>query len=159
MKAEKTVDFHIKTAWYAISRMYNSSAAKVDMSMAVGYVLLNVDKNGTPATKIAPLLGLEPRSLTRMLKTLEEKGWIYRQTDAEDKRVVNVFLTEEGKKKRDFAREGVLEFNEAIHQRVGEEKLQVFFEVMREIQRVVDAENISMRAEALKNKVFGDTTL
>lgn len=159
MKAEKTVDFHIKTAWYAISRMYNSSAAKVDMSMAVGYVLLNVDKNGTPATKIAPLLGLEPRSLTRMLKTLEEKGWIYRQTDAEDKRVVNVFLTEEGKKKRDFAREGVLEFNEAIHQRVGEEKLQVFFEVMREIQRVVDAENISMRAETLKNKVFGDTTL
>ncbi len=159
MKAEKTVDFHIKTAWYAISRMYNSSAAKVDMSMAVGYVLLNVDKNGTPATKIAPLLGLEPRSLTRMLKTLEEKGWIYRQTDAEDKRVVNVFLTEEGKKKRDFAREGVLEFNQAIHQRVGEEKLQVFFEVMREIQRVVDAENISMRAEALKNKVFGDTTL
>ena len=159
MKAEKTIDYHIKTAWYAISRMYNSSAAKAEMSMAVGYVLLNVDKNGTPATKIAPLLGLEPRSLTRMLKTLEEKGWIYRETDAEDKRVVNVFLTEEGKKKRDFARQGVLEFNEAIYQRVGEEKLQTFFEIMREIQRVVDAENISIRADALKAKVFGDSTL
>lgn len=91
MKAEKTVDYHIKTVWYAISRMYNTNAAKADMSMAVGYVLLNIDKNGTPATKIAPLLGLEPRSLTRMLKTLEEKGWIYRKMDEYDKRVVNVF--------------------------------------------------------------------
>lgn len=147
MKAEKTVDYHIKTAWYAISRMYNSNASRAEMSMAVGYVLLNIDKNGTPATKIAPLLGLEPRSLTRMLKTLEEKGWIRRETDQTDKRVVNVFLTEEGKKKRDFARQGVLEFNNVIYQRVGEEKLQVFFDVMKEIQRLVDAENASLRAE------------
>ncbi|MFT4031671.1 MAG: MarR family transcriptional regulator [Siphonobacter sp.] len=149
MKAEETVDYHIKTAWYSISRMYNVNAMKVDMSMAVGYVLLNIDKNGTPATKIAPLLGLEPRSLTRMLKTLEEKGWIRRETDATDRRVVNVFLTDEGKKKRDFARQGVIEFNNAIYQQVGEEKLQVFFDVIKEIQGVVDAENANLRAYPL----------
>ncbi len=148
MKAEKTVDYHIKTVWYAISRMYNTNAAKADMSMAVGYVLLNIDKNGTPATKIAPLLGLEPRSLTRMLKTLEEKGWIYRKMDEYDKRVVNVFLTEEGKLKRDVARQGVLRFNSVLYQRIGEEKLQVFFDTMKEIQRLVDAENNSLRAES-----------
>ena len=73
MKAEKTVDFHIKTSWYAISRMYNTYAAQFDMTMAIGFVLLHIDKEGTSATKIAPALGLEARSLTRMLKTLEDK--------------------------------------------------------------------------------------
>lgn len=138
MKAEETVDYHIKTGWHAISRMYNAYAGQYEMTMAIGYVLLNIDKNGTPATKIAPALGLEPRSLTRMLKSLEEKGWIRRQTDGADKRVVNVFLTEEGKRKRDRARQGVIEFNTIVQQQLTPEQLAVFFETMRTISRVVE---------------------
>ena len=140
MKADKTVDFHIKTGWHAISRMYNAYAAQFDMTMAIGYVLLNIDKNGTPATKIAPALGLEPRSLTRMLKALEEKGWIRRIADDNDKRIVNVFLTDEGKRKRDLARRGVLDFNNNVYGQVNEEKLAVFFEVMQTISKVVEQE-------------------
>lgn len=138
MKAEETVDYHIKTGWHAISRMYNAYAARYDMTMAIGYVLLNIDKNGTPATKIAPALGLEPRSLTRMLKSLEEKGWIRRVADGADKRVVNVYLTEEGKHKRDNARQGVIEFNTLVQQQLTPEQLGAFFETMRTISRVVE---------------------
>jgi DNA-binding MarR family transcriptional regulator len=110
MRKEKTVDFHIKWAWHAISRMYNTYASRrYDMTMAIGYVLLNIDiENGTPATKIGPSIGMEPRSLTRTLKMLEERGWIRRETDETDKRFVKVFLTDEGKKKRELAREGVI---------------------------------------------------
>lgn len=140
MKADKTVDYHIKTGWHAISRMYNAYAAQFDMTMAIGYVLLNIDKNGTPATKIAPALGLEPRSLTRMLKTLEEKRWIRRESDDVDKRIVNVFLTEEGKRKRDLARRGVIDFNSNVYQQVTDDKLAVFFEVMQTISKVVEQE-------------------
>ncbi len=140
MKADKTVDFHIKTGWHAISRMYNAYAAQFDMTMAIGYVLLNIDKNGTPATKIAPALGLEPRSLTRMLKALEEKDWIKRVSDDNDKRIVNVFLTDEGKRKRDLARRGVLDFNNNVYGQVNDEKLAVFFEVMQTISKVVEQE-------------------
>lgn len=43
MKKEKTIDFHIKWCWHAISRMYNVYASQNDMSMAIGYVLLNID--------------------------------------------------------------------------------------------------------------------
>lgn len=139
MKANKTVDYHIKTNWHSISRMYNAFASQYDMTMAIGYVLLNIDKNGTPATRIAPALGLEPRSLTRMLKTLEEKGWIIRISDEEDKRVVNVFLTEEGKKKRDMARKGVIEFNNRVKSVVTESELAVFFETMEKVNKVVEA--------------------
>ena len=150
MKADKTVDYHIKSGWHAISRMYNSYAAPFDMTMAIGYVLLNIDKKkGTPATKIAPALGLEARSLTRMLKSLEDKKWIRREIDEDDRRVVNVYLTEEGKRKRDFARQGVILFNDAIYEKIGEEKLNVFFEVMQNINEIVNNDTANYKAENL----------
>ena len=150
MKADKTVDYHIKSGWHAISRMYNSYAAPFDMTMAIGYVLLNIDKKkGTPATKIAPALGLEARSLTRMLKSLEDKKWIRREIDGDDRRVVNVFLTEEGKKKRDFARQGVILFNDAIYEKIGEEKLNIFFEVMQNINEIVNNDTATYKADNL----------
>lgn len=150
MKADKTVDYHIKSGWHAISRMYNSYAAPFDMTMAIGYVLLNIDKKkGTPATKIAPALGLEARSLTRMLKSLEDKKWIRREIDEDDRRVVNVFLTEEGKRKRDYARQGVILFNDAIYEKIGEEKLNIFFEVMQNINEIVNNDTATYKAENL----------
>lgn len=154
MKADKTVDYHIKSGWHAISRMYNSYAAPFDMTMAIGYVLLNIDRKGTPATKIAPALGLEARSLTRMLKTLEDKKWIRRESDDDDRRVVNVYLTEEGKKKRELAKEGVIAFNNAIYEKIGEEKLAIFFEVMQKVSEVVNIDTATYKAENITEEAI-----
>src|SRR6187549_2155618 len=102
MRREETVDHNIKAAWHSIARMYNQQAGKYDLTMSMGFVLLNINtEEGTPATKIAPLMGLEARSLTRLLKSMEENGLIYRQSDANDKRLVKIFLTKEGKKKKE----------------------------------------------------------
>ncbi|HMR56503.1 MAG TPA: MarR family winged helix-turn-helix transcriptional regulator, partial [Cyclobacteriaceae bacterium] len=77
MKREETVDYHIRSAWHAIARMYNQQALKYGGTMSIGFALLNIDSDkGTPATKIAPLMGLETRSLTRLLKSMEDKGLI-----------------------------------------------------------------------------------
>ena len=134
MRKEKTVDFHIKWAWHSISRMYNTYAAQYDMTMAVGYVLLNIDiEKGTPATKIAPLLGMEPRSLVR--------GLIRREVDGSDKRFVLITLTEAGKAKREQAREGVITFNQIVRENIAPEKLTVFLDVIKEINFLVDSEN------------------
>ena len=100
MKSEETIDFHIRWAWYNISRMYNIKAGKFGGSMAIGYTLLNIDKQGTPSTKLAPKMGMEPRSLTRMIKQLDESGLIKKQSDKNDKRLVRIFLTEKGKQVR-----------------------------------------------------------
>jgi DNA-binding MarR family transcriptional regulator len=81
---------------------------------------------------------MEPRSLTRMLKSLEEKGWIYRETDPVDKRFVNVFLTELGKEKRNFARLGVIEFNNKLSEALSKEQLKTFFEVIQQINEIVE---------------------
>lgn len=139
MKPEETVDYHIKTTWHAISRMYNQLAASFDATMSIGFVLLNIRSDtGTPATKIAPLLGLEARSLTRILKRLEEEGLIYKEPDPVDGRSVLIYLTEEGEKKRRISADVVKNFNSRVYDLIPQEKLDVFFEVMADINKVVD---------------------
>ena len=134
MKKEQTIDYNIKAAWHAIMRMYNQYGADFDITASTGFVLLNIDsEEGTPATKIAPALGMEARSLTRMLKSLEEKGWIYRQPDPVDGRSIRVFLTELGKNKRELSRRAVREFNFQVNERISEREMDVFFKVLNEI--------------------------
>ncbi|NQX92775.1 MAG: MarR family transcriptional regulator, partial [Flavobacteriales bacterium] len=58
MKPEETIDFHIRWAWSKISRMYNVEAAKYGGTMSIGYVLLNIEKDGTPSTKLGPKMGM-----------------------------------------------------------------------------------------------------
>ena len=139
MKKEETVDYPIKSAWHAISRMYNQQAAEEGFTTAIGFVLININsKEGTPATKIAPLIGLETRSLTRMLKTMEEKGLIYKKADPIDKRSVRMFLTEEGKRKKEISVQSVMRFNEQVRAALTEEELADFFGVISKIQKVID---------------------
>ena len=143
MHREETVDYNIKAAWHAISRMYNQQAAMYDATMSMGFVLLTIDvEEGTPATKIAPLMGLEARSLTRLLKTLEEKEIIYRQADDCDKRMVRIYLTKEGKEKREKARQTVLKFNNTVFEQIPKYKLDVFFEVLQDISQIIETNNI-----------------
>lgn len=139
MRREETVDFNIRATWHAIARMYNQQASKYGGTMATGFVLLNIDsEEGAPATKIAPLMGLEARSLTRILKNMEETGLIYREADQNDRRLVRIFLTKEGKKKKEQAREVVLMFNNIVRDRIPASKLNVFFDVLQVINKVVE---------------------
>lgn len=152
MKREETVDYHIKSAWHAISRMYNQQAAKEGFTTAIGFVLININsKEGTPATKIAPMIGLETRSLTRMLKTMEEKELIYKKPDLVDKRSVRIFLTAEGKRKKEISVQTIKSFNEQVREVISEEKLNEFFDVFGKIQTVIDQVQSENEAEIAKS--------
>jgi DNA-binding MarR family transcriptional regulator len=155
MKREETVDFNIKVAWHAISRMYNLYGQDFDVTTSSGFVLLNIDvENGTPATKIAPMVGLESRSLTRILKAMEEKNWIYREKDPEDGRSVRIFLTDLGRDKREVARASVKEFNKRVMEKVSKEELVTFFRIIQHINALAeDKEYILDFVEKLKTEV------
>lgn len=140
MKPEETIDFNIKAAWHGINRMYNQKAEKYGATTSVAIVLLNIHEQGTPATKIAPKLGMETRSLTRTLKTLEGRGMIYRKPDLLDKRVVLIFLTPEGIEKRNEAKQAVIDFNEKIKNALTTEERNTFFNVIGKINQLVEEE-------------------
>lgn len=143
MKPEETIDFPIRWAWHRIARMYNNEALKYDITMSIGYVLLNIDaKEGTPSTKLGPKMGMEPRSLTRTLKSMEEKGLICRKSDEKDRRMVRIMLTELGKEKREVSKETVIKFNLYMQQKIGKTKLKNFFTVLGKINSILDQDEI-----------------
>lgn len=100
-KYTETVDSKLKAAWQLISRMYNAEAVKYGGTIAIGHFLLNIDSHeGSYASDIAPLLGMENTSLSRIISTLEKEKLIIRKSDKEDKRKVKILLTEKEKNKR-----------------------------------------------------------
>lgn len=138
MKPEESIDFHVRWAWYNISRMYNLQASEFGGSMAIGYALLNIEPGGTPSTKLAPKMGMEPRSLTRMIKSLEEKGLITKETDPADKRLVKLFLTKKGKQQRKLAKSVVLTFNDKVYKEIPQEDLETTFRVIAKVNKLID---------------------
>jgi len=142
MKPQQTIDFHLRWLWQKIIRIYNQEASKFGGTMSVGYVLLNIDKDGTPSTKLGPKMGMESRSLTRTLKSMEEKGLIYKTQAENDGRLVLIHLTNDGKKYRDTSREVVLKLNEYVHENIDSDKLETFFEVSKQINELLDNPSI-----------------
>jgi len=94
----------IRSAWHEIARVYNEVAARYGLTLSMGFVLLTLyEEGGTPVTKIAPRMGMEPNSLSRTLKNMEDKALIYRRKDKIDKRKVYICPTEHGKQMRKVA--------------------------------------------------------
>ncbi len=137
-KPEYLLDLDIRLSWHKLSRMYNQRAAQYGMSMSVGFILLHIDKEGTPSTQLGPRMGMEPTSLSRTLKAMEEKGFIRREEDKNDKRIVRIFLTDEGLKARYIARDVVFEFNNKVIERIPKKDIETFERVINVIQDLLD---------------------
>ena len=143
MIKEKSIDHQLRATWQAVAKMYNEQANKHDSTMAMAFVLLNIDyDNGTPSTALGPQMGMEPTSLSRILKTMEEKGAIYREKNPEDGRGVLIKLTDYGKDKREISKVTVIKFNDAVKASVSETKLNHFFEVMDNINELISKRDI-----------------
>ncbi len=145
MQKEQTIDHALRATWQAVAKMYNEVAGKFDSTMATAFVLLNVDvEQGTPSTALGPLMGMEPTSLSRILKNMDEKGFIYREKNPEDGRSVLIKLTKLGIEKRTTSREHVIQFNETVKKNISKEKIKNFFEVTETINKLI-----------IDKKVFG----
>lgn len=143
---KRAIGFDIKMAWLAISRMYNAEAKVQEITTNSGFVLLHIDEEeGTPATKIAPLMGMEARSLTRMLNRLEQQGLIMRKDDKFDRRMVRIFLTPKGLEMKAHAKKVVLDFNSKVYGSIPEEKLSTFFEVIDQLHDIIKLKSFENR--------------
>ena len=150
---DKTIDYVLRATWQDVSRMYNEEAAKYDATMATGFALLSIDKeDGTPSTALGPRMGMEATSLTRTLKTMEEKGLIFRKKNPDDGRGVLLYLTPFGKEKRELSKNTVLKFNETVKQHVSEEKLAHFMEVAEIINELILEKSIFTTPENESNE-------
>jgi MarR family transcriptional regulator, organic hydroperoxide resistance regulator len=150
---DKTIDYVLRTTWLAVNKMYNEEASKFDSTMATGFTLLNIDpEEGTPSTALGPKMGMEATSLSRILKTMEERGLIKRKPNPQDGRGVLIHLTEFGKEKREYSRERVLTFNDTVRKNISEEKISHFYEVAEMINELISNKKIYNQKEISNSK-------
>ena len=131
----------IRSSWIELFKFYNDQASKEGGTLSMAFVLLTInEKYGSPVTKIAPRMNMEPNSLSRILKSLEEKGYVLKRKNSEDKRKVYVSLTESGLKLRDMASEKLFALEKVIKAKVSNSDLRSFFTVLDIISDILDSE-------------------
>lgn len=133
----ENLDLILKQTWLAVSKMYSDLAHDYDATTVQALTLLKIDpKEGTRSTNLGPKMAIEPTSLTRIIKLLEDNGYIYKEKTTADKREVIIKLTEKGINSRNLSKEMVLNFNKRVTDKIPQEKLEIFKEVMTEIQKI-----------------------
>ncbi|MCG2793244.1 MAG: MarR family transcriptional regulator [Weeksellaceae bacterium] len=138
----ESVDLMLKSAWLAVSKMYSDRASLYNSTAVQALTLLKIDpKEGTRSTNLGPKMAIEPTSLTRIIKLLEDNGYIYKEKTTTDKREVIIKLTEKGINSRNLSKEVVLNFNKKIVERIQPEKFEVFKEVMSDILKIANELN------------------
>ena len=141
-KHAETIDSKLKNGWQIVCRMYNAEAMKYGGSIAIGHFLLNIDsKAGSYASDIAPKLGMETTSLSRIIKTLENGGLITKKADTADKRKVKLILTEKGRENKELAKNIVRNFNILVEEKIGKERIEAFFKTIDEITQLAEQQH------------------
>jgi DNA-binding MarR family transcriptional regulator len=141
-KHTETVDSKLKTCWQVVSRMYNAEAALHDLTISMGHFLLNIDSHeGAYASDIAPALGMESTSLSRITSSLEKKKLIQRVPDRRDGRKIKIVLTAKGKSAKELAKNVVRNFNHMVEIKIGKARMKEFYRTMEEISALAEERN------------------
>ena len=136
------IEYALRTAWQSVTNMYNEKASLHDSTMSMGFTLLSIDPEGTPSTALGPKMGIESTSLSRIINTLEDRGYIIRRPNPNDGRGILIFLTKKGKEKRDISKKTVIEFNKSIIENMNSKKMEHFFEVINYIKNTVEQKEL-----------------
>jgi DNA-binding MarR family transcriptional regulator len=135
----------IRSSWIEIFKFYNEQNSKEIGTLSTAFVLLTInEKFGTQVTKIAPRMGMEPNSLSRLLKSLEKKELIFKRKDTKDKRKVYICLTENGLKLRNIAAERLFHLEKSIKDKISTSDLYAFYKVNDAISEIIEIEKTKL---------------
>lgn len=140
MNIEETLDYQVRATLFSMMRMYNSLALENKITQGVGYVLIVIPKEGMPATKVAPALGMGSSSLSRLLKGMEKSGLITKKVSKKDKRITNVYLTQKALKLRKSIKDTVINFNKTVMANISDEEIATYNKVSEIIRKTAESE-------------------
>jgi len=153
-KHTETIDSKLKTAWQVVSRMYNAEAILHDATIAMAHFLLNIDSHdGAYASDIAPQLGMESTSLSRIIRSLEDKKMILRVPDKDDKRRIKLVLTAKGKAQKNLAKNIVRNFNHVAEVKLGKKRISEFYKTIDDITALAEERILLLKDEVSSSKI------
>ena len=136
VKHQETIDYFLKIVWQTVANRYNQLVTEFGITQSIGYLLINIEEDGTTVSQAAALLGLKSTSLSRMLNQLEQTGLIYRESNKGDKRSVKIYLTDLGKEKRQLAKNVVKQFNNYLNAHISDTDKQYLTDMLKKINQL-----------------------
>lgn len=104
LKLENQLCFPLYACSKAIVHRSNSFLTRINLSYTQYIVMMVLwEKKQVSLKELGKLLYLDSGTLTPVLKNLEAKGYLTRQRDKDDERILILNLTPSGKKLRDKA--------------------------------------------------------
>ena len=97
------------------------------------YIIALPHRPGISQDQLASIMYLNKSNVTRHMASLEEKGYVERRQNDEDKRVINVYPTEKLEEIRAKIRAISKEWKEYILQDLSEEELAVLTELLSKV--------------------------
>lgn len=99
-KFEDGLGYLVHQLMYGLRRNFIRESERAGMRVTpeeMVVVVLLYQRGGLTQTELAGTLAKDKAVITRMLAQLQKRGLVRREADAEDRRVVRSFLTDEGK--------------------------------------------------------------
>ncbi len=118
-----------------IARMLNSKMNRTVLDSIRGeygvlrYLLYVED--GVKAGTLTKSMHVVPGRMTDILKSLEYKGLIIRKREESDKRIVKVFITEQGRKEAEEKREQIHREYQGLIKKLGEKDAVEFIRLLK----------------------------
>ncbi|RBP95916.1 DNA-binding MarR family transcriptional regulator [Cytobacillus firmus] len=101
-------------------------------------LMLLWEEDGLSQNEIARRLDKDKSNITRMLSSLEKKGFIKKSMNKEDSRSLNVYLTENGKNLSEHVYPITEEFHSIVTSGIAKEELRIVEDVLTKMRRNVE---------------------
>lgn len=96
--------------------------------------------DGLYQTQIANILGKDRPNITRMIDVLETNGYIRREKDENNRRILKVFLTDKGRKKAEIVKPLKDRMNDAQYRGMSDEEIFTLVNLLRRVRKNIEEE-------------------
>jgi MarR family transcriptional regulator, organic hydroperoxide resistance regulator len=125
-----------------LTNIFDQKMATIGITSSHYWILkLLWNGDGLTQKQLVSALSVKPASLTGMIDTMVEKGWVTRSSDPHDARVNRIFLTTKGKELEILAADIITECEETVCKGFTKEELEVFkpllIKVLRNLEKPI----------------------
>lgn len=109
-------------------------------------------EQGVLASDIAKRLRITAPAVSKMLRSMEEKGYVERRVDEKDRRNTRVSITPDGKEAEQQVRRQMQEFITGVIERLGEERTKELIHLMNRYTEIMQEENQNRKRKKQEEK-------
>lgn len=114
----------------------------------VGILFLLLRHDGMTGRELAKNMGITPPSMTVALQKLEKTGYVRKEFDENDQRMMHVFLTEDGKRCIEHIKNSANKTESLLYKGISEEEQKIMKELL-----------LKMRNNLMEGKEFQDMNI